>query len=163
MAATVNRPPIHERLFTLDGLILLSMFSEKPEAKKKRRWLRKIGREVAMQGSLLSIEIRMRTFCPIDACTQARFGDDTAFFGFAVAIEVDRDFFLKNSVNPLDQHLPLDPDDPSSFGAVKMFMSEFSLSHANSFRLFPQSPGYLLGLSLVKRLTAQPSAAPALS
>lgn len=44
-------PPRRERVFTLDGLILLCMFSEQPVAKKVRHWLRKIGKEVAVTGS----------------------------------------------------------------------------------------------------------------
>lgn len=47
----VGAPPIRERTFTIDGLILLCMFSEQPVAKRVRRWLRKIGKEVAVTGS----------------------------------------------------------------------------------------------------------------
>jgi len=43
-------PPRRERVFTLDGLILLCMFSEQPVAKKFRRWLRKIAKEVMTTG-----------------------------------------------------------------------------------------------------------------
>jgi prophage antirepressor-like protein len=47
----VNRPPLRERVFTLDGLILLCMFSEQPGAVKFRKWLRRVGREVMVTGS----------------------------------------------------------------------------------------------------------------
>jgi len=40
---SVHEPPRKERVFTLDGLILICMFSEQPIAKKFRRWLRKVG------------------------------------------------------------------------------------------------------------------------
>lgn len=47
-------PPQRERVFTIDGLILLCMFSEQVVAKKARHWLRKIGREVAITGQYQS-------------------------------------------------------------------------------------------------------------
>lgn len=55
IGGSVNQPPQRERIFTLDGLILLCMFSEQPVAKKVRKWLRKIGREVAETGSYNSL------------------------------------------------------------------------------------------------------------
>lgn len=48
--ASVNAPPTRERVFTLDGLILLCMFSEQPKAKTFRHWLRKIGKQVMVEG-----------------------------------------------------------------------------------------------------------------
>jgi prophage antirepressor-like protein len=47
----VGAPPVRERCFTLDGLILLCMFSEQKIAKNVRHWLRRVGREVAVTGS----------------------------------------------------------------------------------------------------------------
>ncbi|MFH1739221.1 MAG: BRO family protein [bacterium] len=61
ITVSVNRdgyPPQRERIFYLDGLILLCMFSEQPIAKKVRRWLRKIGREVAITGQYLNPDIQ---------------------------------------------------------------------------------------------------------
>lgn len=55
--ADIHTPPVRERIFTLDGLILLCMFSEQPVAKKVRHWLRKVGREVAVTGSYNSPEL----------------------------------------------------------------------------------------------------------
>jgi len=52
----VNRPPTRERVFTLDGLILLCMFSEQPIAKKVRKWLRRVGREVMTTGGYVTPE-----------------------------------------------------------------------------------------------------------
>jgi prophage antirepressor-like protein len=48
---TANQPPRRERIFTLDGLIVLCFHSEQPVAKKVRFWLRKVGKEVAVNGS----------------------------------------------------------------------------------------------------------------
>lgn len=48
---SVGRPPLRQRVFTLDGLILLCMFSTQPKAQNFRKWLRKVGREVAVTGS----------------------------------------------------------------------------------------------------------------
>jgi prophage antirepressor-like protein len=43
-------PPRRERVFTIEGLILICMRSDQPNAKKVRKWLRKVGREVAVTG-----------------------------------------------------------------------------------------------------------------
>jgi prophage antirepressor-like protein len=48
--ADVHRPPLHERVFTLEGLLLLGMFCELPNAKRVRHWLRKIGKQVLVEG-----------------------------------------------------------------------------------------------------------------
>ncbi len=49
--ATVGRPPRRERIFTLEGLALICMFSEQPIAKKVRKWARRLMKEVWVTGS----------------------------------------------------------------------------------------------------------------
>ncbi len=50
LAVRDGSPPRRERIFFLEGLILLSMLSEQPRAKAARHWLRKIGKQVAVEG-----------------------------------------------------------------------------------------------------------------
>ena len=55
IGGAVNTPPNRERLFSLEGLILICMFSEQPIAVKVRKWLRKLARQVATDGYYIEI------------------------------------------------------------------------------------------------------------
>lgn len=43
-------PPTKERLFNLEGIALICMFSEQPIAKQFRKWVRRVAKEVLTKG-----------------------------------------------------------------------------------------------------------------
>ena len=52
-----NEPPSKIREFSVEGIILLSMFSEKPKAKDFRKWAKSVLAEVSTTGSYIAPEL----------------------------------------------------------------------------------------------------------